>query len=683
MKYIWIIFFLFGSLTNAQDLENGLIGHWPLDGDALDLSFDTNNGQIFGAVPVSNRFGQENKAMYFDGNSYISFGNVLKMGLGDYSISAWFKIQEGAQLGRESAIVAKSYSTGAIDRFAIGIADGNKVGVVLQNSKYIANELIGEEEWHLLTATFDRSSFLSIYLDNFKVKEVDISNSQNVDIDEPWPLHIGDYSGDGREFIGNIDDVRIYNRVLTAGEIEMIYTMDPEEDDCTGLITENDEGIGIGIENPGDYGLAVGGGIYTDAVKVMDVAMWPDYVFSETYDLLDLEDVASYIKEQGHLPGLPSAEEVLADGISLTQMDKANLKKLEELSLYLLDQHARMERLRAPKVEKASAITYSEGKERPYNFVLEQSGIEEGQGPLKTLSTDSLSTGTMYCDGDNVGIGIGQTSGYRLAVAGGILSEGVKVSSVSNWPDYVFSDDYAMLSLDDLRAYISTNKHLPGFPSAKTIAREGYSLSKMDKLLMEKVEELTLYVIDQESELESLSGELGVILPVADEEIASGKTVYKSYNVDIAPPLIAHTQKAAPHFEGGVSTSLKASPKALCDVIICNGEEVGIGTDPVEGYRLAGDGGILTDDIQVASVSNWPDYVFGADYKLRSLSSLSAYIEREGHLPGVPKAEFIEEEGYHLEAIDALLLEKIEELTLYLIGQERQLTFLESQSHRQ
>ncbi|PKD18024.1 hypothetical protein APR41_18090 [Salegentibacter salinarum] len=285
----------------------------------------------------------------------------------------------------------------------------------------------------------------------------------------------------------------------------------------------------------------------------------------------------------------------------------------------------------------------------------------------------------MYCDGDNVGIAIGQTSGYRLAVAGGILSEGVKVSSVSNWPDYVFSDDYAMLSLEGLRAYIRANKHLPGLPSATTIAREGYSLSEMDKLLMEKVEELTLYIIDQESELQSLSGELGVILPVADEEIASGKTVYKSHNVDIETHLKAPTQKEERTFRDMASPrSLEASPAALCDVISCDGEGVGIGADPVEGYRLAVSGGILTDDIQVASVANWPDYVFEADYKLRNLSSLSAYIAREGHLPGIPQAQLVEQKGYRLEVMDGLLLEKIEELTLYLIQQERQLTFLES-----
>ncbi|SKB45806.1 hypothetical protein SAMN05660903_00943, partial [Salegentibacter salinarum] len=152
-----------------------------------------------------------------------------------------------------------------------------------------------------------------------------------------------------------------------ANEITLIESS--EGSNCTELITNNEENIGIGGLPNQNYGLTVEGGIYTDQVKVMDVDTWPDYVFSEGYGLLELDEVASYIKEEGHLPGLPSAEEVLSDGISLTQMDKANLKKLEELSLYLLDQHDRMERLRAPKTQKAPVLAYRTDKERPYNFV--------------------------------------------------------------------------------------------------------------------------------------------------------------------------------------------------------------------------------------------------------------------------------------------------------------------------
>ncbi|SKB98724.1 hypothetical protein SAMN05660903_03654, partial [Salegentibacter salinarum] len=80
-KVLFLFVFLFlGLFVNSQNLENGLIGHWPLNGDAVDHSLGGNNGQIYGAIPVPNRFGVDDKAMYFDGKSYISFGNVLNVG---------------------------------------------------------------------------------------------------------------------------------------------------------------------------------------------------------------------------------------------------------------------------------------------------------------------------------------------------------------------------------------------------------------------------------------------------------------------------------------------------------------------------------------------------------------------------------------------------------------------------
>ena len=79
-----------------------------------------------------------------------------------------------------------------------------------------------------------------------------------------------------------------------------------------------------------------------------------------------------------------------------------------------------------------------------------------------------------------------------------------------------------------------------------------------------------------------------------------------------------------------------------------------------------------------ANPGSFPDYVFKPEYKLRSLSELAAYIETNGHLPNVPKAEEVERNGQDLGHIQQKLLEKIEELTLYVIelkkGQDSLLT---------
>jgi len=85
---------------------------------------------------------------------------------------------------------------------------------------------------------------------------------------------------------------------------------------------------------------------------------------------------------------------------------------------------------------------------------------------------------------------------YALAVSGGILTTEVYVKEVSEWHDYVFKDDYKLMPLNELNRYIDSNGCLPGVPSESTVLQEGFNLAEMDGVLLKKVEELTLYVIE-------------------------------------------------------------------------------------------------------------------------------------------------------------------------------------------
>jgi hypothetical protein len=86
-------------------------------------------------------------------------------------------------------------------------------------------------------------------------------------------------------------------------------------------------------------------------------------------------------------------------------------------------------------------------------------------------------------------------------------------------------------------------------------------------------------------------------------------------------------------------------------------------------YRLFVKDGIKTEKVKVdiASANGWADYVFKKDYKLNSLESVEKHIEEKGHLPNIPSAEEVVKNGINLGEMDAKLLEKIEELTLYVI----------------
>ncbi|WP_349316338.1 hypothetical protein [Chitinophaga sp. MM2321] len=98
----------------------------------------------------------------------------------------------------------------------------------------------------------------------------------------------------------------------------------------------------------------------------------------------------------------------------------------------------------------------------------------------------------------NVGIGTPHSTGYKLAVAGTIAGRKVKVTQ-ETWADDVFHDDYALPSLQAVANFIRVNKHLPEIPSEKEVKADGLDLGEMNRLLLKKVEELTLYIIRLEN----------------------------------------------------------------------------------------------------------------------------------------------------------------------------------------
>ncbi|MEO6832008.1 MAG: hypothetical protein ABI169_07390 [Chitinophagaceae bacterium] len=99
---------------------------------------------------------------------------------------------------------------------------------------------------------------------------------------------------------------------------------------------------------------------------------------------------------------------------------------------------------------------------------------------------------------------------YSLYVENGILTEHVRVSSKTGteWADAVFDRSYKLMTLHELQKYIECNHHLPDIPSAQEVKANGIDLAEIDKKLLQKVEELTLYVIKQQKEIDMLKRRL-------------------------------------------------------------------------------------------------------------------------------------------------------------------------------
>ena len=111
-----------------------------------------------------------------------------------------------------------------------------------------------------------------------------------------------------------------------------------------------------------------------------------------------------------------------------------------------------------------------------------------------------------YADGPRVGIGT-MNPDSRLTVNGHIHATEVRVDLNIPAPDYVFADDYKLLSLKETEEYINANHHLPEVPSAKVMEKEGVNVSEMNMLLLKKVEELTLHMIEMQKEIERLKAQ--------------------------------------------------------------------------------------------------------------------------------------------------------------------------------
>jgi hypothetical protein len=112
------------------------------------------------------------------------------------------------------------------------------------------------------------------------------------------------------------------------------------------------------------------------------------------------------------------------------------------------------------------------------------------------------------CRVTTTGVSIGASTGYSLTVDGKIGAREVIVTTTTPWPDYVFSDNYKLMSVTELSSYIQKHQHLPELPSAKEVEQNGQDIAKINLLLLKKVEELTLYVIEQDQTLRELQNEI-------------------------------------------------------------------------------------------------------------------------------------------------------------------------------
>jgi hypothetical protein len=144
------------------------------------------------------------------------------------------------------------------------------------------------------------------------------------------------------------------------------------------------------------------------------------------------------------------------------------------------------------RLHVAGDVNIQSGKLRLDNFV--------------AMERSAFGAGILFPERVSIGNNFSSNLSYRLAVDGTIKAREVVVEN--NWSDFVFADDYNLRSLEEVESFIKAHKHLPDIPSEKEVQANGVSLGDTQAKLLQKIEELTLYVIQQKKELDALKATL-------------------------------------------------------------------------------------------------------------------------------------------------------------------------------
>ncbi|GEM_PF-4776910 len=331
--FLWIL--LLGINVHAQTTISGLTNYWSFDNNAIDTQ-GNNNGVVYGDVSgIIGKDGEENTAYYFDGNGdYIE---ILSPQFSEVTIAFWIK-PDG--IFNDMRIV--SSLDGSTTGF--GIRYGNEVIQLWSPWKTVISGYTSaiQSEWSFICVTIDSNKNVIGYLNGSP------NASQNMNFQWSTYLGIGRkfLSNYGSDFRGSIDDFMIFDRVLSQEEVQSVYTSSE-----TGGVTNfcetiycKEGKIGINTTNP-DMELTVNGKIHAKEVKIDLSVLAPDYVFRSGYNLKTIAEVEQFIKENNHLPEMPSAKEFQKKGIMQAEMDMNLLKKIEELTLYTIAQEKKIKKL--------------------------------------------------------------------------------------------------------------------------------------------------------------------------------------------------------------------------------------------------------------------------------------------------------------------------------------------------
>ncbi|MGA2175941.1 MAG: LamG domain-containing protein [Verrucomicrobiota bacterium] len=204
--------------TQAQTfLTNGLVAYYPFNGNANDASGNGNNLANHGATLCADRFGNPNQAYSFNGSSYLGSSTVPLSQIDNWTVVAWINLASLNQV--EAYVVCMGYDDGGSGNgYALGVAGGNQLGAFFGGVGGFPGGYVfpSTNQWYQVVML--RSSGSTMFYVNGVLTTNGILNTPGT----PTSFEIGSATGI-RFFNGAIDDVRIYNRALSASEVQELY----------------------------------------------------------------------------------------------------------------------------------------------------------------------------------------------------------------------------------------------------------------------------------------------------------------------------------------------------------------------------------------------------------------------------------------------------------------------------
>jgi hypothetical protein len=232
--------------TSYNSLNKGLVAYYPMNGNANDASGNGNQGNLHGPATTLDRHGVASAAYRFSDSSYIQIPNSASMSLGflDLSVSVWVNTTATGSrsiYSDDSDDYRPGFELALVDSKALYEFSPTSSGNFIRNGSISIND----GKWHQVLLTFERGGKTRIYIDG--ILDADHSSDPTLQsISNSVDSRIGQSPNGGSSFNGIIDDVRIYNRALSAAEVGQLYQTEAGnlDSDADGLTDAWERGYG-------------------------------------------------------------------------------------------------------------------------------------------------------------------------------------------------------------------------------------------------------------------------------------------------------------------------------------------------------------------------------------------------------------------------------------------------------